>query len=304
MNLVWVNKTGDNWVALCPFCLKRHGSRDETGHLYVEHEQGLYYCFRCQAGGKLSPQSTPETPKLNGPRPVVSKVACEGFPPGTRTIEGYNSESHNDPTYLKAVSYLKSRRVTEEQARNFKLCYCTEGLYKDRLIIPVFQFGKIAYYMARALNDHPVRYFNPKGVSRRGKLFNIDQAVRVAKAWNLPIVLCEGAFSAMRVGYHAVASLGKELDEVQAVLLASYGLPVVVLYDEGAEKDSQRAAQELHSWGTDVRVATCPIPDPGWCQPSDLGKKADPGVCNPRDLEKAVLEAVRYDPMDRLKGVL
>tara|TARA_Y100001938_G_C8088768_1_gene433728 strand:- start:1123 stop:2064 length:942 start_codon:yes stop_codon:yes gene_type:complete len=92
----------------------------------------------------------------------------------------------------KPINYLKSRGISHKQIFNWKIGYCSEGEYKDRVIIPSFnEDGDINYFIARSYIGDWMRYKNPP--ASRDIVFNdlnID--------WEEDIILVEGVFDAFK----------------------------------------------------------------------------------------------------------
>jgi len=52
LKLVGKRANGKELRYICPFCKERRGTPDTKGHLYVNLDQGIYHCFRCDASPK------------------------------------------------------------------------------------------------------------------------------------------------------------------------------------------------------------------------------------------------------------
>ena len=54
LKLVGKRKGDKELRYICPFCKERRGTPDTKGHLYVNLDQGIYHCFRCDASPKTT----------------------------------------------------------------------------------------------------------------------------------------------------------------------------------------------------------------------------------------------------------
>jgi len=52
LKLIGKRANGKELRYICPFCKERRGTSDTKGHLYVNLDQGIYHCFRCDASPK------------------------------------------------------------------------------------------------------------------------------------------------------------------------------------------------------------------------------------------------------------
>ena len=64
------------------------------------------------------------------------------------------------------MKYLRSRGLDESDVLKWKMGFCSDGPYKNRIIIPSFNMnGDLNYFIARTFTDDWRRYTNPS-VSR------------------------------------------------------------------------------------------------------------------------------------------
>jgi DNA primase len=149
---------------------------------------------------------------------------------------------------LSALNYLKRRGFTREDILKWKIGYCLDGEYANRIIIPSFdKDGYINYFIARSFTDDWYRYKNPP--ASRDIVFN-DLYVD----WASPIVLTEGIFDAMKAG-NAIPLLGSSLNErsnlFQRIVTNN---PVVYLaLDSDAERKSLKLIKNLLQYDVKVR---------------------------------------------------
>ena len=184
----------------------------------------------------------PQAPSMTDPPPANPGVrgldvpAGDGIPPDPEHLALWNSwfPSILEPVSLmgrRAQEYLAQDRdppFTAAHVQRYHLRYAEMGegssrylakKFHNRIMIPVFQDGKLVFCQGRALNNKMDPKYDSPWVPRPGEklkdgafpwkmaghtFFGIDQA------WGRKtIILVEGLFDAMRLGAGALALLGK-----------------------------------------------------------------------------------------------
>lgn len=145
------------------------------------------------------------------------------FPKGTYFFDDLPSINY----YRKnAEEYLGKRKISSKG-----LMICTEGEYKNRIIIPYYnKNGELIYYNGRYLGDNSnLRYLGPPkslGIGKGDVLFIPEWPADGEK-----IYLAEGEFDALSLrqcGYYSAAFGGKALSDAQVEILKPY-IPVLCL---------------------------------------------------------------------------
>ena len=91
-----------------------------------------------------------------------------------------------------AMNYLRKRGVTKADIVRWKIGYCSEGKYRNRIIIPSFGMtGYANFFVARSYSGDWMRYKNPE--VNRNIVFN-----ELYVDWDKDVILVEGAFDAIR----------------------------------------------------------------------------------------------------------
>ncbi|MBI3852711.1 MAG: toprim domain-containing protein [Verrucomicrobia bacterium] len=173
-----------------------------------------------------------------------------------------------------AHSYLTKRGLTPETIRTFGLGYCSRGMLRGWVAIPIHDAkGNLVAYASRwpgTPPDEQPKYRLPCGFRKSLELFNQHRAVKESAAESLVVV--EGFFGCMRIwqaGHRRVVSLmGSMLSPGQEdciVQLAGESGHVLLLFDEDAAGRKGRAeAQERlgkHVVVNIVRLAEGQQPD-------------------------------------------
>jgi DNA primase len=163
------------------------------------------------------------------------------------------------PLSIAARKYLKSRGITEQQIAWWKMGYCPDGKYSNRIIIPSFDLeGELNYFISRAYDDNWMKYLNPP--SNKDFIFN-----ELYLDWNKDVTIVEGVFDAIVVG-NAIPLLGSTLREDSYIFqkIVDKCDKVYIALDEDAKKKESKIGRILTSYGVDVyRVDTSGFEDVG-----------------------------------------
>ena len=143
-------------------------------------------------------------------------------------------------TGLYAIKYLLKRGVTKADILKWKIGYCFEGEYRNRIIIPSFdEDGDCNYFIARSYIGDSYKYKNPR--ASKDIVFNdlfID--------WNSDLVLVEGVFDALVAG-NAVPILGSTLRSGSDLLrkIVRNDTPIYIALDPDAAEKERRIIKML-----------------------------------------------------------
>ena len=244
LNVKYASTKGEIHIC-CPVC------KENRYRLYINVENGLVYCHNCQFKGSIvkliqyvegvskeKAESLLKEIAENIVLPykieesVLGKLiySLYNISPQKRAIplpEEFQKFSQNfsekNFTAKKALKYLQQRGITKKQILNCGMGICTEGEYKNRVIIPIFLEGNLQFWVARAISDNTkLKEKSPSAqeyqYSKSEVIFNLDTA---AKKYN-SIVISEGIFDALSWGDIGVALLGKSLYDSQFNLILKY----------------------------------------------------------------------------------
>lgn len=177
------------------------------------------------------------------PEPEVVKSELE-LPPYSFRLEDMSPSGF---TYLRATEYLDSRKLPYDG-----LYACTDGDYKNRIVIPYYdRDGELIYYNCRTLDKNPrvLRYMKPppEDASQNEVLF--------AKKWprlGTRVYLTEGEFDAMTLtlaGFYGVACAGKFLSSKQVEMLRGYRITLAFDSDDAGSQALMNIGEILLSAG-------------------------------------------------------
>jgi hypothetical protein len=158
-----------------------------------------------------------------------------------------------------------------------------------RACVPVIEDGEVVYFVARGIEaDSDPKYWNPpKGSTKKSSescVFNLDRAANYET-----IIICEGVFDAISVGFDAVALFGKQVHQGQLERFSAKKIRRgIVLVDPDVSVEDKRemntALEEVieHLYWVDLR--------PG----------KDPGDMSRQEIEGALKRAEGRSEMDFL----
>ena len=245
---------------LCPYC--EHHKRKFS----VNIEKNVYKCWVCDTRGLDVYQVIRKHGSFEDVREwrvLTNKVELNGFENMFGEPEEVKEEKIPLPEEFitltdnklplsarSATNYLRKRGVTKEDILRWKIGYCRDGEYKNRIIVPSFSMtGDANFFIARSYDGDWMRYKNPQ--VNRNIIFN-----ELYVDWDKDIILVEGAFDAIRaytIGT-SIPLLGSTL-RVESKLfqqIVRHGSKVYLALDNDAERKSSSIASNLMKYGVDT----------------------------------------------------
>ena len=143
---------------------------------------------------------------------------------------------------------MKNRGVSKDDIRYWKIGYCNDGEYGNRIIIPSFnEKGYINYFVARTFTNGWPKYKNP--TAKRDLVFN-----ELCIDWDRPIVLVEGVFDAIKAGPNSVPMLGSSLREQSKLFntIVERSSKIYLALDADAIKKELWIAKRLMEYGIEL----------------------------------------------------
>jgi hypothetical protein len=157
-------------------------------------------------------------------------------------------------------SYLESRGIGPKEILRWRIGFCPEGKYKERVIFPSAGLGgKVNYFVGRNIHKYGSHYLAPD-VPRDSIIFNeldID--------WDSPITLVEGVFDAVKAGENSIPLLDSYLSENSYLFrcIAEKCPKVYVSLDQDAREKERDLIALLMRHDIEVYKIFCPVRDPG-----------------------------------------
>jgi DNA primase len=266
---------GKELVGRCPF------HEESRPSFRVNTEKRVFHCFGCGAKGNVldfvarkegisikaaallvggwlgttpaekTPPGASQGPKNRSDSSQSPEAAREPAPePKTVAPPATDKDVNRPLTFTLKLDpehpYLVERGIDPEVAHVFGVGYCSRGLMKGRVAIPIHDAdGNLIAYAGRWPGEPPEgeeRYKLPPGFRKGQVLYNLN---RVKGAEEL--ILVEGYWSVMHLhnlGRQAVALMGRDLSPHQEELLAQSGARRLVLLLDG-DAPGREAAQAL-----------------------------------------------------------
>lgn len=291
-------RNGNDWWGCCPF------HNEKTPSFHVDGVKKFYYCFGCHASGdvvkfvceieKLSYMDAIKT--LAKRAGIEVRYASGNFQNRPKEdderdalIDLYERISVTFHFFLTktdegkhALSYIKSRGISEETISRFKLGYAPKdrrwlkkfllkkkfsdellaksglfskkypdtAFFSNRLMFPIFnRQGKCVAFGGRILEGEGPKYLNTSDLPQYKKgetLYAFHIAKRAVREEN-KVIFCEGYMDC--IAYHqseipyAVAPLGTALTENQLRLVQGFAETVLLSFDsDGAGREATKRA--------------------------------------------------------------
>ena len=256
-----------NQAYTCPFC-NHHKPKLEVN--FSENKKGYnpWHCWVCNKKGtkisslfkqvKASPNKFEELFKLIGnetERDVVVTNKNLQLPKEFQSFKNITSSNIEGRT---ALSYLKSRGITDDDIEKYNIGYCTSGRYQNMVIIPSYdEQGKLNYFTGRSFEKDPyVKYRNPE-TSR--DIIPFELFIN----WKLPLVLCEGPFDAIAIKRNAIPLLGNNIQStLMKKIVTSTVEKIYIALDNDALKKSLKFAEKFINEGKEVHLVELEGKDP------------------------------------------
>jgi DNA primase len=336
---VGLRRVGVRWVGLCPF------HAEKTPSFGVNEALGIYKCFGCNAGGDvISFVREIEHLDFVGAVELLANRAgiqlrytnCgEGRDRRRRqvlleamgqAVDWYHDRLLSRPDARAARDYLRSRGISGEVARRFKVGWAPDdwdalvrtlalpadvardtGLafvnrrdrlqdsFRARVMFPIFnEAGEPVAFGGRVLpgSDDPAKYKNSPETRIYAKsktLYGLNWAKSDVVTAD-QVVVCEGYTDV--IGFHhagvarAVATCGTALTEEHVRLLRRFARRMVLAFD--ADEAGQGAAARFYEWEEKYDIELSVVRMPPGQDPGSLAQT------DPAALARAVDDAVPF----------
>jgi hypothetical protein len=273
--------TPSGWTSFDAVCCTHNGeSRDDRkrGGIRTSPDGGFqYHCFNCNfktgwTPGKLLSRNTKDLFRWLGmSSDVIGKLGLyalklkEDQPTAKRDlsfelkeiplpedclpIDTWVAEGAQDTELLDVISYLMDERRVGWEWYNWH--WSAAAGFRDRVIIPFYQDGKIVGYTGRKIKAGKPKYLTD---SQSGYVFNIDSQ-RDNRSF---VIVVEGQFDAIAVD--GVSIMTNEPNDVQIARINSLGKKVIAVPDRdkpGAKLIKAALANgwtvSLPPWGDNIK---------------------------------------------------
>jgi hypothetical protein len=243
----------------CPVCsydIKGLDQGDGKGNLEVNYKYGVYKCWVCSEtngthGSIYKLIKTYGTPKQlkkylllkpeddeNAPKRTYKKVR---LPKEYIAFSDAHPALKMTPNFRQAYNYIKSRNITDEMCKKYRIGFCLTGPYENRIIIPSYdENDELTYFIGRSyLSKTKRKYMNPEA-QKEIIIFNeylID--------WDKPIYIVEGAFDSIFID-NAIPMLGKFMSDHLFNKLYDKAKKIIICLDPDAWDDQEKLYHKLN----------------------------------------------------------
>ena len=261
-----------NYAFHCPFCNHRK-PKLEVNLIPNTKNENPWHCWACDSKGKtikslfkLLKVESNKYSELNSilgttykTDDIINYKEVE-LPKEYKPLFNLN---RNNIIARHALTYIKRRGLTVEDILKYQIGYCESGHFANKIIIPNYSSeGKLNYFIARSFEKDPLRKYDAPSADKNS-IIGFENLIN----WNLPIILCEGAFDAIAIKRNAIPLYGKTLSRALTKKLLSNNIKSIYLaLDNDALKSTLKIAGDLLQSGKEIYVIKLDGKDP-----SDIG---------------------------------
>ena len=163
-----------------------------------------------------------------------------------------------------ALHYLDQRGITKQDVVKYDLHYCEQGPLRNMVVVPSYDAdGFLNYYVGRSFDKNA--YIKHKLAFGTKDIIGFEMYIN----WDLPVILCEGAFDAMTIKRNAIPLFGKKIPPtLMQKIIESNVKKIYLALDDDALKETFIHAETFLSYGKKVYLIEMKGKDP-----SELGFK-------------------------------
>ena len=274
-------KVGNEYLYHCPFC-NHHKKK-----LSLNFEKSKFKCWVCDAHGnirrlvrkKATLDLFQKWKQIDGEVDLntnlddlftdtaEAKEEILSLPDGFTTL----TSKTNPLSYKKYLNYLKKRGLTQQDILYWKIGFCSDGEYKDRIVIPSFNSdGNVNFFVGRTVVGDKFAKFKQPSISK-DIIFN-----ELYLDFDNDITLVEGIFDAIKAGHNAIPMLGSTLREESKLFqkIVGYDTAVYMALDPDAKKKESEIIRKLINYGIEVyKVDILPYKDAGEMTKEEFQKR-------------------------------
>jgi DNA primase len=261
-----------NYSFHCPFCNHRK-PKLEINLVPTTKNENPWHCWACDTKGKtirslfkgvkVDGSKYSELNTILGTTYKTDKIELTQEVELPKEYKPLYNLSRTDITARQALAYVKRRGITPIDILKYQIGYCESGQYMNKIIIPNYSAdGKLNYFIARSFEEDPFRKFDAPSADKNS-IIGFENLIN----WDLPVILCEGAFDAIAIKRNAIPLYGKTLsNQLKKKLLSNSVKNIYLALDSDALKSTLRIAGDILQSGKTLHVVKLDGKDP-----SDMG---------------------------------
>lgn len=274
-----------NYAFHCPSCNHKK-PKLEVNLLTNTKTENPWHCWACDIKGKTlytlfkslktNPEKYQELNSILGSTQKIDHIKFEGKVELPKEYKSFTNLSKHDISARQALNYIKQRNISLIDILKYNIGYCEFGKYTNKIIIPNYSNGgKLNYFIARSFEKDPIKKFDAPSADKNS-IIGFENLIN----WDLPVILCEGAFDAISIKRNAIPLYGKTLSkELYKRLLHNDVKTIYLALDNDALKSTLKIAGDLLHSGKEIYIIELDGKDPnemGFHQFTNLVQKSQP----------------------------
>jgi hypothetical protein len=260
--------TSGGWTSFNAVCCHHKGEKPDSrkrGGIKTDGDSWTYHCFNCNFKAGWSPGKTlsgntkllfrwlglsdldvgklnlvalkyqENMPKKNK---VLNFVLQEvSLPKDSKLLTEWITEGED---ITPIVEYLLNRGMNIDW---YNWMWTPEPGYKDRVLVPFYQDGRVVGYTGRKITEGKPKYLTE---SQSGYVFNIDRQINDRQY----VIVVEGQFDAIAID--GVSIMTNEPNDAQVARLQALGKEVIVVPDRDRPGAKMLKHAITHSWSASL----------------------------------------------------
>lgn len=186
-----------------------------------------------------------------------TKENCEGFIIRLPDEYRFILDCVNHYEGQIAYKWIKENlQISDELIYQFKIGFCDDGKYKNRIIFPSFDInGNLNFFVTRSMYDNSyLKYLNCEGVKSKDIIFN-----EILVDWQKPLIIVEGCKSHFKFWQipNVVPIMGSRFNKEYKLFQQSILNEIPKVYiglDDEAKIKSYDIMEFYYSCGIDVKL--------------------------------------------------
>ena len=156
------------------------------------------------------------------------------------------------------MRYLKRRGISKCDIERYNIGYCSSGQYSGRVIVPSYDGeNQLNYYVGRSYFEDENNKIKAPSTSK--DIIGFELFIN----WNLPIIICEGAFDAISIRRNVIPLFGKTIsNSLFKKLVNNKVRDIYLILDQDAIKNAIRYAEKLMNYNKNVYLVELDGKDP------------------------------------------
>jgi DNA primase len=158
----------------------------------------------------------------------------------------------------QAMRYLKRRGISKCDIERYNIGYCSSGQYSGRVIVPSYDGeNQLNYYVGRSYFEDENNKIKAPSTSK--DIIGFELFIN----WNLPIIICEGAFDAISIRRNVIPLFGKTIsNSLFKKLVNNKVRDIYLILDQDAIKNAIKYAEKLMNYNKNVYLVELDGKDP------------------------------------------